>query len=41
MEKILKGYAKYKLIAILIELCNNKKTYDRIKSILKEELETL
>ena len=41
MEKVLKKYAKYRLIEILIELSENKATYNRIKSILKKELDEI
>lgn len=41
MEEILKNYAKRRLIALLLELCENKKTHNRIKSILKRELEEI
>lgn len=39
MEKILKNYRKMRLIELLLELCENKTTCNRIKSILKRDLE--
>ena len=39
MEKVLKKFVKCELIAILLELCDNKATYNRIKTILKKSLE--
>lgn len=41
MEKMLKGLTKFKLIAIVMTLCENKKNIDRIKSILKGELDEI
>lgn len=41
MEKILKGCTKFKLIAILLTLCENKKNVDRIKSIIRMELDEI
>lgn len=39
MEKVLKGFTKFKLITILLVLCENKKNVDRIKSILETEID--
>lgn len=41
MEKLLKKYIKCELIAILLKLSENKKTYDRIKSILRMDLDEI
>lgn len=41
MEKILKGLTKFKLIAIMMILCENKKNIDRIKSIMRMELDEI
>lgn len=41
MGKILKGLTKFKLIAIMMILSENKKTYDRIKSILRMEIDEI
>ena len=41
MEKRLKEFAKFKLIDILLKLCENKKTYNRIKAILQGDLDEI
>lgn len=41
MEKKLKEFTKFKLIELLLELCENKANTKRIKSILKRDLEEL
>lgn len=41
MEKILKKFVKYELIAILLELSENKTVSNRIKTILKRNLEEI
>lgn len=41
MENKLKDFTKRKLISILLTLCENKKNIDRIKSILKTDLEQI
>ena len=38
---MLKGLTKFKLIAIMMILCENKKNIDRIKSILRMELDEI
>ena len=39
MEKILKQYAKFRLIELLLELSKNKTVFNHIKSILKRDLD--
>lgn len=39
MEKVLSKFVKRELITILMELCENKATYNRIKTILQKAIE--
>ena len=41
MEKFLRGLTKFKLIAIMMVLCENKKNVDRIKSIMRMDLDEI
>jgi hypothetical protein len=41
MEKKLKEFTKFKLINLLLELCENKKTFNRIKTILQRDLDEI
>lgn len=41
MEKKLKEFTKFKLINLLLELYENKKTFNRIKTILQRDLDEI